>query len=713
MAQTFAQVMIELETAVLAKPFTYLAPYWIEPGCRVLVPFGRQKLCGLVIECLRENPDPSIEYKEIEEVIDERPVLNEKQMKLAVLLADWSIASTMSLVHAMLPKSLDARASRARMAMEWIIRKKTPDEPLRPRQQEALNRLEDGMLLKDARQAASAYMISALEKAGAIEKEQRPILHGSLPKNEPCPWPELNDDQKKALDVLSKAKTPVSLLHGVTGSGKTEVFFHLAAQTLSDGKQVLILVPEISLTPMMEQRLTSRFDVPVFSCHSRLSDSQMLSIWNSVPSAGPCIVIGTRKSIFLPFSDLGLVIMDEEHDASYKQDTYPRYHAREAAQIFCHLHQCPLVLASATPSLESFARALKGVYTLAELPHRAAGQDARVSLVDLRCEQTWSAFSSSLIEAMMKNLQARHKTLLLLNRRGYLPTVRCKACHEYLVCEDCGVPLSYHKNEDAMVCHICGRRYVRPRLCPSCGQPALSNDGQGTERLEENTRSLFPDARIVRMDHDTTRKKGAHAQLLAEFETDGDILLGTQMISKGLDFHDVTLGAILSIDSLLARPDYLSSEKAYQLIEQTAGRAGRGHLPGRVLIQTYNPNHFVLGHVVRHSYRGFFQEEMRYRHAGLYPPYSFVGTVIISGKDRLKTYNKMQQILEQFEPESDCVLGPVEISMRKGQPRWRLIFKERSDTKLRDLLWRVSDWFGRNGRGFRLDLNRNPSSLEE
>lgn len=709
----YIEVIVEHETLALSQSFTYRADGPLEPGIRVRVPFGRQKLTGMVMETRPENWKPDREIKDILEVVDQDPVLDARQIALAAALARRTIASLMSVVRCMLPQALAVRSVRKPPAREFWVMKTGLEEGLRPSQKEGLSLLPEQIRFKEAKDLLSAGRVDTLIKKGALCKQARIVRHGALPKREQQPWPPLNEEQQKAISVIEQASTRVSLLHGVTGSGKTEVFYHLARHALDRGKQVLILVPEIALTPMMEERFARRFDCDVFACHSRLSSSQMLSVWNDVREAGPCIVIGTRKSVFLPYTNLGLIIMDEEHDGSYKQDSHPRYHARDAVMELAGLHGACVVLASATPSLESYARALRKVYTLAALTNRAAGKDASIALVDLRVQRTWNHFSAQLIQAIQKNLSRSQKSLILLNRRGFLPTVRCMSCQEYLVCDECNVPLSYHKREHALVCHVCGKRFAMEMECPHCHQRSLSQDGQGTERLEEDVQSLFPAARIVRMDHDTTSRKGEHARRLLEFEENGDILMGTQMIAKGLDFHDVTLVAVLSIDSILSRPDYLASEKAYQLAEQAAGRAGRGALPGRVIIQTFNPDHFILRCIVRHDYRAFFAQEMKYRHAGFYPPYSFLATIVISHPDMKTAWRKAEESMGWLEREGLEVLGPIEISMRNRQPRFRLVLKERKEEKLINTLWAFAFWFEKNSGSCRYDINVNPMSLED
>lgn len=713
----YYEVAIEHSTIALSKQFTYYSEQPVQPGCRVFVPFGRQKLTGLVIQEGQKQQDSNIRIKEIETIIDDKPVLDHEQIELARYLAWITISPIMGMIHLMLPRALDAKSSKPDFSYRmWLVKQPLDSQnpvSLTPKLKMVYEQEWQEMIYTDAVNEFGAYSVNALCKKGLATKEKRIIDYGTLPKRKQVEWPALNADQQRALNTIRQANKQVVLLHGVTGSGKTEVFFHLAKEQLEQGKQVLILVPEISLTPMMEERIASRFDCDVYGCHSRLSDSQFVSVWQNIEQAGPCIVIGTRKSVFLPMKNLGLIIMDEEHDTSYKQDTNIRYHARDAALFRAKYHHCKLLLASATPSLESYSRAIKGVYALATLPRRVSGRDASIRLVDLRITPSFHNYSSELIDRITNRLAKHQKTLIFLNRRGYLPTVRCQSCHEYLVCEDCNVPLSYHKNEDRFVCHVCGNRYPIVYECPHCHSKQLTQTGQGTERLEEDTASLFPQAKIVRMDHDTTRQKGSHQRLLDEFKEDGDILMGTQMIAKGLDFHDITLAGVLSIDSMLNRPDYLSNERAYQLTEQAAGRAGRGNEPGEVIIQTYNPEHFVLQCIKSHSYTDFFVQEMQYRHAGNYPPYVYLATLVIRNHDAFEAYQRALEIKYRLEAYGVEVLGPVDISMRNKQARTRLLIKDKDDEHLVQTLWQCALWFEENASRSRMDINVHPMTLEE
>lgn len=710
------EVLVEHANLSVASPYTYSTSKPVQPGCRVFVPFGRQKLAGIVIGPGKALDNPAIQIRPILQVIDQEPVLTQEQLDLAAWLGYETISSAMSLIHCMLPKKLDVAKNTLPLSSELWVSKVKDDCDLKalskPLQQTYLA-LPTSLPLKEARKLTNDYRLNTLVQKGFLKKEKRVLNFGTLPKRIQVPWPQLTFWQENALRYIQECKQQTILLHGITGSGKTEIFFHLAKEALEKGKQVLILVPEISLTPMMEERIASRFTVDVYACHSKLSEAEMVSVWNNVKKSKACIVIGTRKSVFLPLNNLGLIIIDEEHDGSYKQDSAPRYHAKDAASFRAAWHGCKLVLASATPSLESYARAIKGVYGLAQLPLRASGQNAEIRLIDLKNTPVFNNYSSVLVQALKERLLAGQKAMVLLNRRGYLPVVRCENCHEYVRCEDCNVALSYHKKENAFVCHICGKRYIAVENCPHCHTGHLIQSGQGTERLEEESQALFPEAKIIRMDRDTTQGKYAHRTLLHQFEQEGDILMGTQMIAKGLDFHDITLCGILSIDASLSRPDYLASEKTYQLCEQAAGRAGRGKEKGQVLIQTFDPKNFVLKAVQNHSYKDFFVQEMRYRHTGQYPPYTFLATMVIRQEDPQVAYQKAQELKDHLVQCNLEVLGPLEISMRQKESRFRLVLKDKDDEHLKEVLWKGALWFEKHTSKCKLEINVHPMGLEE
>ena len=705
----YVQVLIEYGSLALNEPFLYQCKDPVLPFMRVKVPFRNRSCVGIVTEVSLKKPDVDYEIHDVIQVMDEAPLLNEELQQLARYISRITISPLINVYKTMLPKAWKPSSSNSKRVMEdWLVLDDHPIGEPTKKQKEFLESLEIPVKASQARKKSVSMTKSLLDKH-ILKIEQKPKQMSVTPENEKKPWPPLQPQQKQALSLMEQNDGRPILLYGVTGSGKTEVFFHMAHKALDEGKQVLFLVPEIGLTPMMIERVTSRFDVPVYIYHSRLSDTEAASQYEQISKMKKGIVIGTRSAVFLPFSNLGLIIMDEEHDHSYKQQNAPRYHTKDAAIFRANWHHCPLILASATPSLESYSRAWKNKYQLVQMNERVSGRFAMVSLIDMKTQQSYMGLSTALIKAMEHALSKGQQVILLLNRRGYLPQYTCTSCGHTLLCEDCALPLSYHKKEHKLKCHVCSREYPVPERCPECGSKAWSEQGTGTQKLEEAVAKLFPAARILRMDADTTRAKNAHGQLLSEFEAEGDILIGTQMVAKGLDFERVTLVGILSGDGMLTRADYRAAETGYEMMEQAAGRAGRGRFEGRVLIQTWNPDHYALNFIRQHDYLRFFQREMAYRHLGSYPPYVFMATLVFSHTDPMKSYSNAAKAKRFFQEKGMLVLGPAEISMRRKETRNRIVLKDKKEEHLIDVLWE----FAKTNLGRSCEINMNPCLLEE
>ena len=506
------------------------------------------------------------------------------------------------------------------------------------------------------------------------------------------------------------------MLHGVTGSGKSEVFLRYARQMVEQGKQVLLLVPEISLTPQMIARVRERFPDDAAVYHSRLSDQQKYEQYELVREGRVHVVVGTRSAVFMPFVHLGAIILDEEHDTSYKQDSSPRYHCRDIAIQRGKTHDCKVILASATPSLESYARAYKGVYRLIEMKARINQRPLpEVEIVDmkecLRCGGN-AMLSPSLMEALDACLRRGEQAMLLLNRRGYTPVLRCLSCGEVLKCPHCEVALSYHKQENCLKCHVCGYSRMLPGHCPTCGANDWRSLGMGTQRLEEYVQHCFPQARIVRMDADTTRAKGAHETLLEQFSKEADILLGTQMIAKGLDYARVTLVGILNADAMLNRGDYRCSEMTYDLLEQACGRSGRGERSGRVILQAYDCAHYAVRCAAAHDYEGFFRREMQFRHLAQYPPYAYLSAVVLHHRNVQTVREDALAARETLSGGAFKVLGPIELGRLRDECRWRLILKGKDRHEQAAALRRLAQAHRMQKRRSRLEIEVDLMMLE-
>ncbi|KHE67621.1 primosomal protein N' [Halobacillus sp. BBL2006] len=518
---------------------------------------------------------------------------------------------------------------------------------------------------------------------------------------------ELTDEQSQAIQPILKTieekSHDVFLLHGVTGSGKTEVYLQSIQQVIDDGKEAVMLVPEIALTPQMVERFKGRFGSKVAVLHSALSAGEKYDEWRKIQRKEVQVVVGARSAIFAPFSNIGLIIIDEEHETSYKQEDRTRYHARDVAIERAKTHKCPVVLGSATPALESYARAAKGNYQLLTLSKRM--NDAvmpEVELVDMReelHEGNRSMFSRILKEKIEDRLTKGEQVVLFLNRRGYSTFVMCRDCGHVQECPHCDIALTYHKNQNRLKCHYCSHEEPMPTQCPECESKTIRYFGTGTQKVEEVIQQLIPEARVLRMDVDTTRRKGAHERLLTKFgDKKADILLGTQMIAKGLDFGNVTLVGVLAADAMLNLPDFRASEKTFQLLTQVSGRAGRHDKPGEVIVQTYTPDHYSIELASQYEYEHFFNEEMKIRKAFNYPPYYFLTLFTVSHPNQLKVQEvtqKIVQFMQQKLSDQSHVLGPTPSALARINNRYRYqcMVKYKREPEQRKLVERILHYY--------------------
>ena len=514
---------------------------------------------------------------------------------------------------------------------------------------------------------------------------------------------ELNPEQKQACEAVVGAigkQHPPFLLQGITGSGKTEVYLQIIQGALDMGKTAIVLVPEISLTPQMTERFIARFGDKVAILHSGLSNGEKYDEWRKVERGDAQVVVGARSAIFAPLKNLGVIIIDEEHEASYKQDSNPRYHARDVAFLRAQYNQAALVLGSATPSLESRARAGKGVYQHLRLTQRAnpLASIPEVQLIDFRDyigQNETSNFTPPLIEAIQDRLDKKEQVVLMLNRRGYSSFVMCRECGTVDTCPNCDISLTLHMDTKTMNCHYCGFSKEIPHVCPNCQSRSIRYYGTGTQKAYDELTELFPEARILRMDVDTTRKKGSHQALLEQFGNgEADILLGTQMIAKGLDFPNVTLVGVLNADTALNLPDFRSSERTFQLLTQVAGRAGRAEKAGQVLIQSYNPNHYAIRFAKDQDYEGFYAYEMGIRRQLGYPPYYFTIGITLSHKKEEEVLRRAYQVMEILRSglsDASIILGPTPkpIARTHNLYHYQILIKYRLEDELASTLNQV------------------------
>ncbi|UOY88972.1 primosomal protein N' [Bacillus glycinifermentans] len=579
--------------------------------------------------------------------------------------------------------------------------------------------------LVDKTGGSSASLKPLLQK-GLLQEGERevyrdPYQDRMFKKTEPLP---LTEEQSRAYEAISEAvendRHDVFLLHGVTGSGKTEIYLQSIEKVLNAGKEAIVLVPEISLTPQMVHRFKGRFGSQVAVLHSGLSTGEKYDEWRKIHRKEVRLAVGARSAIFAPFENLGMIIIDEEHETSYKQEEMPRYHAKEAAIKRAEHHRCPVVLGSATPTLESYARAKKGVYKLLSLKHRVNSQVMPdVSLVDMREELrngNRSMFSRALMEELEKTLEKGEQAVLFLNKRGYSSFVMCRDCGYVIQCPHCEISLTYHRFGQRLKCHYCGFETGMPSTCPECTSEHIRYFGTGTQRVEEELTKILPQARVIRMDVDTTSRKGAHEKLLTSFgKGEADILLGTQMIAKGLDFENVTLVGVLSADTMLHIPDFRAAEKTFQLMTQVSGRAGRHEKPGKVIIQTYTPSHYSIQLTKTHDYETFFQQEMMHRRVQAYPPYYYLALITVSHEEVTKTALVTEKIVQYLKAniQGDAkILGPVAspIARIKDRYRYQCVIKYKQDHQLAPLLKNIMDHYKRDieQKQLTISIDMNP-----
>lgn len=660
----------------ISDVYTYSVPDSIpcpSAGIRVLVPLGRKSLTGIV---LKEHTAPvkeGIRLRDILCVLDETPVVTRDQLFLWRWIADYYLCTVGEVLAAALPAGIIDDNYTARTVTYLSLHPTLDIEHTRlllrraPKQWHVLEtylrlsaaspKIEKRILIEES--SESTAVVRTLVERKILDESEQNVSRIAPYTGIVEPAHLLSPPQQKAADEIRRVwqSHEVCLLHGITSSGKTEVYIRLIQEQLEQGRNVLYLVPEIALTTQLTDRLCLVFGDSLMVYHSRFSDAERVEIYHAVRYAKrPYLVIGARSAIFLPFQNLGLVIVDEEHESSYKQsEPAPRYHARSAAIILAHAVGAKVLLGSATPSVDSYYNATIGKYGLVSLSERYAGlQLPKITLIDLKRQyhrkEMYGHFSDPLVDRIREELSRHKQVILFQNRRGYAPMLQCVACGKPPRCVNCDVPLTYHKQTSRLVCHYCGYSIPLPQRCPTCGGE-MRIRGFGTERLEDEIAALFPEAKVLRMDLDTTRNKTAYQDIINAFSRhEVDILIGTQMVSKGLHFDDVSLVAVLNADQLLNQPDFRSYERAYQMLEQVAGRAGRKGRQGEVMIQTFEPDNPVLGYVLHHDYQGLFNSQSAERKMFNYPPFQRLITLILRHRDvhRLETAaNTLQARLQQ------------------------------------------------------------------
>ncbi len=757
-AQKFAQVVVP---APLKEPLLYSIPQplenQIQPGTRVLIPLQKRTVTGVVMQITAENP--LVQTKPIVAALDDRPIFDRHLLELGRWVSHYYLASLGEVIATMLPP-------KSRRQSQKIAILKNPESSI-------VNEL-GRRVLRELRQQNGKMAIKTLtakfpgqslertfarlEALGAIQIENRlpgqrhrKNLPSSAPVRESVSAParfELTAEQDTALRTIKNriqmGGFETFLLHGVTGSGKTEVYIRAMERAKELGRRSLILIPEISLTPQLLDRLNTRFSKRVGVLHSALTGADRWAQWQEICHGNADVVVGARSGVFAPIPDLGLIIVDEEHDASYKQEEGLRYNGRDLAVVRGKLLKCPVILGSATPSLESYENGRQGRYRLIEITRRVEQRPLpAIETIDLRAQFRTSTparssaesttatgcdisdrqlISDSFANALNENLQAGHQTLIFLNRRGFANFLQCTSCGYVWRCPYCSVTLTLHLKLKRISCHHCDYRRPTTDICPECNNVSLTGMGSGTERIEQALKRLVPHARVARMDRDTTSQRGSHERLIRDWEKgDIDILVGTQMITKGHDVFGVTLVGALLADLSLNLPDFRAAERTFQLLSQVAGRSGRGEHPGRMIVQTYAPDHYAIQHLVGHDYKGFFDTEIEFRRALNYPPFSRLVNLRIDGP-KLAEVEKEARILAGQLRESQTsnsqrgeqveVLGPAAAPIEKlrNRYRWQILLRGKLSSTVLQLARRAAEQFPASRRA-RLNIDVDPYSM--
>ncbi len=691
----YAEIIINSDALEIDKPFTYEVPEDfindISIGQWVKVPFGIKNniVDGFVLN-LKEDNISGVRIKKIKAISLINPLLTKDDIKLVEYLRENYLCKYIDGIRLLIPQGVLKGINNKYKLVVAITDKKVPSD-IEEKYNDILSFIKDnnGKFNKSELtklHGLSIYKINKLINEGYLKVEEEIVYRYNLKEYVNYKEKELTEDQLRAINQIQKSNKNVFLLKGVTGSGKTEVYMNLVKEAISNEKSAIILVPEISLTPQMIERFKGRFGREVAVFHSKLSDGERYDEWYRVKEGKAKVVIGARSALFLPLENLGIIIIDEEHENTYKSEQNPRYVTREVAEYISTLKNCKVILGSATPSIETYYRAISGEIELIELKHRVDNKPMPIiEIVDMRAELNSgnvSMFSRKLFSEMKLSLEKKEQIILFLNRRGFSTFVSCRSCGHVFKCPKCDISMTYHKN-GYLICHYCGHGEMQSKVCPKCKSKYVKHFGTGTERVEEEVKKYFPKAKVLRMDMDTTRNKNSHETIYNSFKNgDGDILIGTQMIAKGLDFENVTLVGILAADMSLNVPDYRSAERTFQIVTQVSGRAGRGNKEGKVILQTYSPSNYSLNYAKNYDYEGFYNEEFTTRGLMYYPPFGKILLINASSKNEslLKNFmNTLKQELNIIYNNEDNIefLGPVPciISKIKDNFRWQIIFK--------------------------------------
>ncbi len=719
-------VLVEVSVGNQNQMFTYNVEQSLQPkiktGIRVIVPFGSRKLEGFVIN-INNTTDIEYDLKNIIEVVDEKPVLNEELLDLGNYMSDFYLAPLIHCYQTMLPVALKAkRRTKVNVKCDKYIYinkdEKTIEEYIKHNKSVLQNNILSQILsLKKVKKQDinNQGVLRTLINKELLKEVKEEVYRFKTDDIDNKEIHKLTDDQQRVVSDFLKGDKDVFLLRGVTGSGKTEVYMDIIDKMLVNGKTAIVLVPEIALTTQLVARFQNHFGTDVAILHSRLSDGEKYDEWRKIEREEVSIVIGARSAIFAPLNNIGVIIIDEEHEGTYKQENSPRYHAHDIAMYRAKKHGAKVLLGAATPSLESYARAKIGLYGLLELENRINGKNLpKVIVVDMKdsIKKGHRLLSLDLAEKIKLCLEKKEQIMILLNRRGYSNYLVCSNCGYTYKCPHCDITMTYHKTSDTLRCHYCGYADKRRVECPSCHEKNLKDFGIGTEKIEEELKRIFNEVRIVRMDLDTTTKKGSHSKIIKDFEDHKyDILLGTQMIAKGLDFPRVTLVGVINADMGLNIPDFRSSERTFQLLSQVAGRSGRSKLEGEVILQVFNSDHYVIEAAKKHDYIGFYNRELAIRKKLFYPPFCFIAMVRVLSKDYDYGFEVSKRIGTHLREKlpNKTVLGPTMANVFKVNNVYRFacLIKYKEKTRIYTALREILNHYD-NNRKIKVEIEINP-----
>ena len=722
-----ASVLIEYSVKLLDKTFDYLVPdslvNEIKVGQKVLVPFGVKEVEGFVIELKNEKKD-NLEYKYIIDIVEKDFCLNEELIKLGKYIKETTLSTLISAYQSMFPKALKASnktniglktKSLVYLNNEVDVDKFIESNKRKKRQVEIVKLLREKKEIerKEINSTSLKELIESnivlvkeveeLRKVDYIESKKENII--------------LTESQKECLNEIKNSTNNKVLLYGVTGSGKTEIYINLIKSYLENNKSIIMLVPEISLTPQIVSRFKTEFGSRVAVLHSALSEGEKYDEYRRIVRGEVNIVVGARSAVFAPIKNIGLIIIDECGSPSFKQDVNPKYNAIDVAFKRAEYNNSLVLMGSATPLLEQFARGEKGVFKLVKLTERVSNKLPFIKTIDMNEEVKKRNFtiSSELKEKINDRLNKHEQVILLLNRRGYSTFMSCSSCGYVWKCPNCDISLIYHKTSNNLRCHYCGYTTTMSKVCPSCKEEAVKDLGMGTEKLESIVKEMFPNSKVIRMDLDTTYKKGSHQKIIESFKNhEYDILIGTQMISKGLNFRDVSLVGVVNADASLNIPDFRSGERTFELLMQTSGRCGRYELDGEVLIQTFNKDNYVFDSLKKQDYVDFYKKEMKIRKELKYPPYYYMVSIkIVSNNYEMARdeSNKVKKYLDKNLSDNFIVLGPSTASIFKLKNNYyfQILIKYKKEENLMSVLGELNDLY--TSDKVKLDININPLNL--